>query len=372
MKNSNDAPDSSNTSMSGGTADLSPNRYWAELNRRNPDDPYAWAMRHRRIGGNPLTHIPALVDIARDDFRFVVIQKSAQIGITEVLVNLALWAADTAYAERGNVLYAMPTQNQMDDFTQSRFDRALQNSPYLRGRLQPEPPRRKGADRLRLKHLGDGYIYMRGSESKGQIASVDADLVVLDEFDQMADGILDLSLKRLASSRAGLIRVASTPRFAETGINELFLQSDQRRYYLACRGCDLEQPLTFVQNVDCERALLVCRSCGVPMDVKASGKWVAEAPGNDRIHGYHLSRLYSPWLDIAALIEPPRECWRLQSLRGWSDDTTRQIPSRDPRAGGADGVRARAGPLVAVGNDQLDRLEVRDDAGDVTEVGAAG
>ncbi len=71
-------------------------------------------------------------------------------------------------------------------------------------------------------------------------------------------------------------------------------------------------------------------------------------------------------------LEPPRECWRLQSLRGWSDDTTRQIPGGDPRAGGPDGVRARAGPLVAVGNDQLDRLEVRDDAGDVTEVGATG
>ena len=29
--------------------------------------------------------------------------------------------------------------------------------------------------------------------------------------------------------------------------------------------------------------------------------------------------------------EPPRESWRLQPLRGWSDDTTRQVPSRDPR-----------------------------------------
>ena len=99
--------------------------------------------------------------------------------------------------------------------------------------------------------------------------------------------------------------------------------------------------------------------------------------GSDRLQALLLGDLSNPTLnrifDVSAPdSEPPRECWRLQSLRGWSDDTTRQIPSGDPRAGGPDGVRARAGPLVAVGNDQLDRLEVRDDAGDVTEVGATG
>ncbi len=36
--------------------------------------------------------------------------------------------------------------------------------------------------------------------------------------------------------------------------------------------------------------------------------------------------------------EPPRESWRLHPLRGWGDDTTRQVPSRDPRAGRAHGV----------------------------------
>ena len=49
-----------------------------------------------------------------------------------------------------------------------------------------------------------------------------------------------------------------------------------------------------------------------------------------------------------------------------------RYPAEVRERGGPDGVRARAGPLVAVGNDQLDRLEVRDDAGDVTEVGCDG
>ena len=102
--------------------------------------------------------------------------------------------------------------------------------------------------------------------------------------------------------------------------------------------------------------------------VKVAGRWCYLYRAIDR-EGVFLDSMLSEHRDKH---EPPRECWRLQSLRGWSDDTTRQIPSGDPRAGGPDGVRARAGPLVAVGNDQLDRLEVRDDAGDVTEVGATG
>lgn len=225
---------------------------WRELARRNPNDPYAWAMAHRTINGLPLRHLAALADIAGDDHELIVIQKSAQVGVSELLVNLALWAADSGYAGRGNVLFLMPTQNQMDDFAQARFDKAIQDSAYLRSRLQPEPPRRKGADSKRLKRLGNGYIYLRGADSRRQIATVDADLVILDEFDQMGEGVLELARKRLGSSRRGRIIVASTPRLPEAGINALYLQSDQRRYFLTCQTCGLEQALSWPDNVDLE------------------------------------------------------------------------------------------------------------------------
>ena len=261
-------------------------------------------MAHRYVGEHGLlTNLHALADIARDDKDFVVIQKSAQVGATELMVNMALWAADMGWAGRGNVAYFMPTQNQMDDFAQARIDRALQDSPHLRARLQPEPPRRKGADSKRLKRIGGGYIYLRGADSRRQIASLDADFVILDEFDQMAEGTLELAQKRLASSKRGRLLVASTPRYAEAGINALFLQSDQRYYHLPCPACSLEQKLTWKENVDREHALVGCRDCREPMDVRAKGRWIAEAPGNARIHGYHLSRLYSPWVNIAAMIE---------------------------------------------------------------------
>ena len=154
----------------------------------------------------------------------------------------------------------------------------------------------------RLKHIGPGYVFLRGTDSRRQIASVDADLVILDEYDQMAEGVLELAQRRTASSRAPRIIVASTPRDPEAGINGLFLQSDQRRYLLPCPSCGREQYLTWQHNVDLERALVVCRDCRAPMDVLVPGRWEPQAPGN-QLHGYHLGRLYAPWANIPAMIE---------------------------------------------------------------------
>ena len=82
---------------------------WREILLRHPDDPYAWAIVHRQIAGRPFIDLPALSEIARDESQLIVVQKSAQVGLTELMVSKALWAADTGFAGRGNVLYMMPT-----------------------------------------------------------------------------------------------------------------------------------------------------------------------------------------------------------------------------------------------------------------------
>jgi hypothetical protein len=248
--------------------------------------------------------IPALQDLYRDAHPFIVVQKAAQVAISEYLINTALWAADTGQGGRGNAFYVMPTQTQMDDFSQARFDKAIAESPYLQRRLLPPPPGRPGPTRMRLKRLGQGYIYFRGADSRRQLTSVDADVVLLDEFDLMGEGVLELATKRLASSRLGLLRVVSTPRLPEAGINALFLQSDQRYYLLTCPGCGLAQRLEWEENVDVERGMVVCRrsSCRKPMDLWGPGHWEATAPGNGHIHGYHINRLYSPWINVPQMV----------------------------------------------------------------------
>ena len=78
---------------------------------------------------------PAMEAIYRDDHPMLVIQKAAQVGISEYLINVALWAAETGQGGRGNALYVMPTQKQIDDFSQARVDKAISESAYRRQRL---------------------------------------------------------------------------------------------------------------------------------------------------------------------------------------------------------------------------------------------
>jgi hypothetical protein len=76
-----------------------------------------------------------------------------------------------------------------------------------------------------------------------------------------------------------------------------------------------------------------------------------------------------------AHIEPPREKWRLQTLRGmrgWSHDTTGKISSGATGTGSPPRGGARARVSIAVGGDYLDCGQVWDDAGDAAGVGAAG
>ena len=277
--------------------------FWLALAARNPTDPYAWVMANRRHRGGPLLHLPFLADIARDRSPFVVIQKAAQVGVSELIVGVVLYASAVRFAGRGNVLVLHPTGPLMDAFTQTRIDPAIQDSPAIRRLLQPEPPRRRNPDSLRAKRIGDGFVALRGAESRRSIVSFDADWVFLDEADQMEEDVYELARRRLASSADGRLWAVSTPRFPEAGINALFRRSDQLRYELPCEACGLRQQPTFEANIDLERGLRVCRGCRIELDVFAQGRWLPDAPGNEGIRGYHVPRILSPWLNVPTLIE---------------------------------------------------------------------
>lgn len=271
-------------------------------------NPYEWSMKYRSFGGLPPEIIPAMRHVYEDMHPSVVILKAAQVFISEYFINMTLWCADTGWGYRGNALYVMPSQTHMDDFSQARFSKAIEESDYLRERVASS-----SGNRLRLRRIGPNTMYFRGSETTAQIRTIDADLVINDEVDIFASGAVDKSRERLGSARAPLWRAGSQPTYPEVGIDTLYRNSDMRRWFIKCSHCNHDQHLTWDENVifnlddqgrttpDTE-VRLVCAKCRRWIDPLSPGHWEAESPGRD-VHGYHISKLYSPRANLRGMLE---------------------------------------------------------------------
>ena len=250
-----------------------------------------------------------LVDIYKDQWPQIIYQKAAQMGLSERLIAEAIWICDRL---NKNVLYVTPTSSQLNDFVQARLEPVFIFSDYLSritGVLSADEKREKNIDgtkkiqKVGLKQIRNAFLYLRGSQNQQQIISVDADCVILDERDRFIQEHVPYIDKRLLHSTLKWRREASTPTFPGMGVNEVFMQSDQRVWMIKCEDCGLEQELDFFFNVDYDRETTVCKRCATPIDRLKQGRWVAQAPQNSVIHGYKINGIYNPRRTVIELIE---------------------------------------------------------------------
>lgn len=246
-----------------------------------------WVASYATIRGKPfgLKHYKFLEDIYMDESPRIVIMKAAQIGISELCVNTALWFCET---KGGNVLYVMPTQSAMNDFSQAR----------VLPRLGYEEPK-KSVAKMGLQKIGQGHLYMRGSDSPRQVTIVDADLLIRDELDWMTAEHVPMMEERLGASEFKWIRDVSTPTHPDFGIHKKFLKTDQHRWMLKCPHCNKHQELDFWENL--KGGKVVCVKCGKELDRTMVGEWVPEFPSRS-LRGYKVSRLCSPLTTVDNLI----------------------------------------------------------------------
>lgn len=246
------------------------------------------------IGGQPFLVPAALRDIYDDRHPAIVIRKPSQVGITEFAVNTVLWAADSGYGDRGVALYMLPTNDMAARISQMRVAKAIAESPHLRRRAAAEAGDRRGPANVHCRSIGSGVIYLTGADQETQYSGIDADVVILDEFDLMREEVLSQAQARLRSSQRGLLRITSTPSLPDVGISYLYEQSDQRYYELECATCGLWQEPQHPDSVDWERLRVVCIDCRAELDPWRPGRWVARNPAVTGIRGYQLSRLVLP------------------------------------------------------------------------------
>jgi hypothetical protein len=294
----------------------------AERNRRSSaqrTDLLTWSIVHRANlkPGLPfnLTDHPYLTQIYQDTSRIMVLYKASQMGASEYAVSYALQAADERLA---TILYVFPTDTHVSDFSSARIGPAIEASPYLDQIIIEggDAGGKRGADRVTLKRVRDRFIYLRGGQVKPngqapQLKSIDADVIILDEVDEIDPRAPFIAEKRLGHSAIAEQRWISTPTYPGVGIHAKWLESDQREWFIRCEHCGERQPMTIHQVVqewdELERPVkwrddVACRKCGKALDRLATGEWVPTFPDRE-IAGFHLTKLFSPTAHLVELVK---------------------------------------------------------------------
>jgi len=265
-----------------------------------------------------------LIEIYQQTAQEVYIKKAGQVCVSEYLVSYTFNVCD----ERDmNVLYLMPTDSDVSDFSQSRFGPALEASPYLDSIVVPATGHgnKRGSDKVSLKRIKNSFIFLRGGNvarsgtktiGAHRLKSIPVDALILDEVDEIPSAAIDLARERLGHSEIAEVRAASTPTYPEHGIDILWHDTDQREWLVPCQACNHWQQMTINHIVtdwddlgrpvawhhDDDGPYPACEKCGNKLNRMALGQWVQRYPGREII-GYHPTKLFSYIADMGNIIK---------------------------------------------------------------------
>lgn len=111
-------------------------------------------------------------------------QKSRQCGASENEVRETLWFGDQhPYTKQA---YVFPTFDQVADFSKTRIEEVMKDSPYVKDRMGIDPitgkkkPGGEVIDNVRLRKIGDSWIFFRSGHTPKAGEGIDVDKVTFD------------------------------------------------------------------------------------------------------------------------------------------------------------------------------------------------
>jgi len=246
-----------------------------------------------------------LVDIYNDQSDNLVVMKPAQVGMStlEILKNVR-----DAEMCRMDIIYTLPSDNDVTVFVGGKVNRIIANNPHL-GELTADK------DSVEQKQIGKSMIYFRGTWTKKAAIMVTADRLVHDEKDSSKQDVIADYQARLQHSKFKQTHVFSHPSVPNSGVDVEWQLSDQKEWFIKCPHCQKEQFLSWntedprKMSVDIVNKQFICKKCHGILDRKdrAIGRWVARYDRSKhpeiKWSGYHISLLMAPWVMAAEIVE---------------------------------------------------------------------
>ena len=218
----------------------------------------------------------------------VVVMSSAQVGKTEIILNVVGFHIDQDAAP---ILVVMPTLEMAQAWSKDRLAPMLRDTPALKNRVADSRTRDSGNTILHKTFPG-GHLTASGANSPASLASRPVRIVLLDEVDRypVRSGVegdpVNLAFKRASTFWNRKRVMTSTPTIkGASRIEAAFEENDKRRYFVPCPDCDESQHLRWSQvqwpsepEHRPEEAVYVCEHCGSCWD--DATRWRAVRAGN--------------------------------------------------------------------------------------------
>lgn len=245
-------------------------------------------------------------------------RKCSQIGWS-VMTNLKLfYAAKFGIPGYGvpaaNVIYTMPTDNDIKSFVPSKTNALIANNKIIQEYIKDESG--KGdANSIERKKIGNSFVYFKGTKSQTAALAITSDLNIHDESDRSDREIIGQYESRLGTSLYRGQWVFSNPSAPNMPADLMYLRSDQKHWFIKCEHCghwqyldwqrldEVEFTKTIYCFVDVKKQQYICSGCAMPIsdENRKRGKWVAKYPDRN-VSGYWVSHMMCSWISAQQML----------------------------------------------------------------------
>ena len=231
---------------------------------------------------------PYLTSIYGSRKRKMILRTSRQVEKSTYLCNSLLYEAATRPGTK--ILFVCPRQDQALTFVRSRLVPMLEQSPYLSRVLLGKSKKKLPIKNMRFANESQLFVraaYLTADAARG----LSADVLMIDEFQDVAPGALPVLLETLSHSTYARTLLTGTPKLSENPIEGIFAQSTANEWTMTCEECGAD----VIPDERClGNAGIACPQCRRPLDAR-HGRWVPRQPDAQWGDGYWLNHLMVPW-----------------------------------------------------------------------------
>ncbi|MEC0269070.1 phage terminase large subunit family protein [Paenibacillus anseongense] len=295
----------------------------------------SWADAYRKLSAEASSepgqwrtdrtpYMRAIMDAFIDpNLEQVVVMSSAQVGKTELLLNIVGYYVDYDPAP---MMLIQPTEGLAEAFSKDRLAPMIRDTETLAAKIS-DVKSRDGENTILHKKYPGGQITLGGANAPASLASRPIRIVLCDEVDRYPASAgtegdpVSLAVKRTTTFWNRKIALVSTPTIKGVSrIEAAYMASTMEQWCLPCPSCGEHQPLSWEQ-VRFDDASLVCKYCGAIHGEfnwkEGTGKWIARKP-ESKSRGFHLNELASPWKRWSTIIEEFKEAKKdTETLKVW-------------------------------------------------------